>query len=145
MTVQAATVRITHLRCPPFSLVRGPTDAYVSDLSLVIHSRIYGGQFLSSVPLASLRARSFTASLSTRRTFLRSMAKLPDSCSSTPQSMSTCSPVIRPLMNNTTRFSAVTTRSILQLICALSVQSFYSSSVWIGGCDALDLSNTSAE
>src|SRR5260370_26426675 len=30
--------------------------------------------------------------------------------------MSTCSPVIRPLMNNTTRRSALTTRSILQLI-----------------------------
>jgi len=35
---------------------------------------------------------------------------------------STCSPVILPLMNNTTSFSAVTTRSILQLICLLSVQ-----------------------
>jgi hypothetical protein len=38
--------------------------------------------------------------------------------SSTPRNMSTCSPVIRPLMNNTARFSALTTRSILQLIAA---------------------------
>ncbi len=68
--------------------------------------------------------RSFTVSLSTRRTFLRSMAKPPDSCSSTPRSMSTCSPVIRPLTNNTTRLSALTTRSILQLICGRSILLF---------------------
>src|SRR5260370_40425175 len=47
------------------------------------------------------------------------MAKLPDSCSSTPRNMSTCSPVIRPLRNNTARFSALTTRSILQLISSI--------------------------
>src|SRR5260221_282592 len=54
------------------------------------------------------------------------MAKSLDSCSSTPPSMSTCSPVIRPLTNNTTGLSALTTRSILQLILGLR-SSFYRS------------------
>jgi hypothetical protein len=44
------------------------------------------------------------------------MASASASSSSTSRSTSTCSPVIRPLMRNTTKFSALTTRSILQLI-----------------------------
>lgn len=71
---------------------------------------------MSSVPSVSQRASSFTASRSTRDTFLRSMASASASFSRTSRSISTCSPVIRPLMNNTTRFSGLTTRSILQLI-----------------------------
>src|SRR6266446_9836235 len=70
--------------------------------------------------------RSVGLAVDKKNFFLRSMAKLPDSCSNTPRSMSTCSPVIRPLTNNTTRLSALTTRSILQLIFGLSVQSFHS-------------------
>src|SRR3954463_9690028 len=53
------------------------------------------------------------------------MAKPLDSCSSTPRSMSTCSPVIPPLMNNTTRFSALMLRSILQLIVGCWFSPFY--------------------
>src|ERR1700735_144373 len=47
----------------------GDTCLPVPLLSLVTHSRTYIGQFRSSLPLASIEARSSTASRSTRRTF----------------------------------------------------------------------------
>jgi len=85
-------------------------------LALVTHSRIYAGQFLSSAPFDSLSARSFTASRSTRRTSLRSMATTLLSCSSKLRRRSTSFPVICPLMCNVRRPGAITTRSILQVI-----------------------------
>jgi len=82
-----------HLRCPPFLLALAP----MAPIRFHPLSRDPFTDIGRTIPefrsVGSVRVRSFTASLSTRTTFLRSMAKLPDSCSSTPRSMSTCSPL----------------------------------------------------
>src|SRR5690242_9524408 len=65
-----ATTHASHQASSKSSLPPVPCSGlhgFVSVLSLVIHSRIYRGQFVSSVPLASAAARSFTASRSARR------------------------------------------------------------------------------
>jgi hypothetical protein len=101
------------------------SDALMTALSLVTHSRIYAGQFLSSAPFNSLSARSLMASRSTRRTSLRSMATTLLSCSSNLRKSSTSFPVIRPLMCKIRRPGPITTRSILQVIVGLRSR-FYS-------------------
>jgi hypothetical protein len=63
-------------------------------LSLVAHSRIYAGQFLSSAPFNSLSASNLTASRSTRRTSLRSMPTTLLSCSSKLRTRSEVSSII---------------------------------------------------
>lgn len=61
------------------------SDAFMSVLSLVTHSRICAGQFLRSAPFDSPSARSFTASRSTRSASLRSMATVVCSCNKAPK------------------------------------------------------------
>src|SRR5579864_1257438 len=94
-------------------------------LSLVTHSRIYAGQFLSSAPFNSLSTKSSTACRSTRRTSSRSMATTLLSCSSKLRRRSTSFPVSCPLMCKIRRPGPITTRSILQVIVGLRSK-FYS-------------------
>jgi hypothetical protein len=108
------------------SHIRIRTNATIHGVNLSlfpIHSRTYGGQFLSSTPAASHSARNFTASLSTNRTSARSQttavefpsASLARSfCNST-----TCSSSIRPLRIKVTRplFSDLRIWNIVRKSC----------------------------
>jgi hypothetical protein len=100
-------------------------DPLMIALSLVTHSRMYAGQFLSFAPFNSLSARSLTALRSTRRTSLRSMATTLLSCSSKLRRRSTSFPLRCPLMWKIRRPAPITARSILQVIIGLRLR-FYS-------------------
>jgi hypothetical protein len=120
------------------------SDALMTALSLVTHSRIYAGQFLSSVPFNSLSARSLMASRSTRRTSLRSMATTLLSFSSNLRKSSTSFPVIRPLICKIRRPAPITTRSILQVIVGLRSR-FYSLPFSSQACEAPDFAGPTYE
>ena len=114
---------------PSLAVSPSAISLYFASLSLVIHSRIYGGQLLILTPFDSCIARSFTASPSTKRTSLRSKVNGPLSCSSDVLSVFTSSPVIRPLTRKTTPSSPIAWRWILQVTVNASEASCVSSAL----------------